>query len=267
MSHFTVAVFMSDDTQSVGDLIAPYDEGLAVAPYVAATKAEVILDERARLQSVFKGDYARWKQDPSRYESGHARPEDIEYLREIPDRMTWPDEKLYLEAVKDCEFQLNANGDLLSTYNPDSKWDWYDIGGRWQGLLILKGNKEGLRGSPSFGEKMSEGYDGAFVSDIDFAAMKRRDAAEIDPYEKAMEDAELRGIFLGREDYCERMTTFHTYAAVTPDGEWHAAGEMGWFEPSETPEEERAWQLDYHERFIQPAIENHLYMVIVDCHI
>lgn len=22
-------------------------------------------------------------------------------------------------------------GDLLSTYNPNSKWDWYSVGGRW----------------------------------------------------------------------------------------------------------------------------------------
>src|SRR5690606_6757529 len=24
-----------------------------------------------------------------------------------------------------------------TTYNPQSKWDWYQIGGRWSGLLIL----------------------------------------------------------------------------------------------------------------------------------
>ena len=25
-----------------------------------------------------------------------------------------------------------------STYNPDSKWDWYEVGGRWAGTLELK---------------------------------------------------------------------------------------------------------------------------------
>ena len=29
------------------------------------------------------------------------------------------------------EDMIKQNGDLLSTYNPNSKWDWYTIGGRW----------------------------------------------------------------------------------------------------------------------------------------
>ena len=26
----------------------------------------------------------------------------------------------------------------MSTYNPDSKWNWYEEGGRWEGSLVLK---------------------------------------------------------------------------------------------------------------------------------
>ena len=29
------------------------------------------------------------------------------------------------------EDMIKPNGDLLSTYNPNSKWDWYTVGGRW----------------------------------------------------------------------------------------------------------------------------------------
>jgi hypothetical protein len=31
-----------------------------------------------------------------------------------------------------------------STYNSDSKWDWYTVGGRWAGLLKLKKGKTGI---------------------------------------------------------------------------------------------------------------------------
>ena len=30
----------------------------------------------------------------------------------------------------------------MITYNPNSKWDWYSIGGRWDGFLILKERDE-----------------------------------------------------------------------------------------------------------------------------
>ena len=125
----------------------------------------------------------------------------------------------------------------LSTYNPDSKWDWYEIGGRWQGMLILKKHANGFRGSPIFKE-ISKDYDGAFVRDIDFEAMRKREAI------------------------------FSTYAVVTPDGKWHEPGKMGWWGmPFATPKSERKWHRGYYDRFIKPAIENNWYMVIVDCHI
>jgi hypothetical protein len=273
MSHFTAAVFMTDEEESVDMLLAPYDEKTEIAPYIFATKAEIIREEKELLQRAFEGDYAEWKRDPVRYEAECVNSKHIRYLKTIPDRMTWSDKKLYRAAIKGDEFMLNANGDRLSTYNPDSKWDWYEIGGRWQGMLILKGRKKGLRGTPVYGMKPAKGYDGAFVSDIDFEAMKRREAKGIIPYEAALKDF-VQGEAYGREmfpaeaDYIKQMTAFHTYAVVTPNGEWHAPGEMGWFGvSSETPEEARTWQLGYYERFIRPAIENHRYMVVVDCHI
>ena len=32
--------------------------------------------------------------------------------------------------------RFNDQGEPLSTYNPDSKWDWWVIGGRWDGWLL-----------------------------------------------------------------------------------------------------------------------------------
>ena len=33
---------------------------------------------------------------------------------------------------------VDKDGNIISTYNPDSKWDWYEIGGRWSGMLLIK---------------------------------------------------------------------------------------------------------------------------------
>ena len=36
----------------------------------------------------------------------------------------------------------DENDNLISHYNPDSRWDWYSIGGRWSGFLPLKDRDE-----------------------------------------------------------------------------------------------------------------------------
>lgn len=262
MSHYTVAVFMTDDSQSVDDLLAPYDENITVAPYVKATKAQLIQDEKAALKRVAESSYARWKKDPKGYEAKCFNPAHIEYLKSIPKRLKMTDEELYQEAIKGYENELSPDGDLLSTYNPNSKWDWYTIGGRWAGMLILKGKS-----------KKARGCNAAFASEIDFEAMQSKAAAELQPYEEAMQspfmkEEYMRERFPTEEEYIKRATAFSTYAVVTPDGRWHAPGDMGWWGmSSETSEDERAWELSYYDRFIKPAVENNWYLVIVDCHI
>lgn len=61
-----------------------------------------------------------------------------------------------------------------STNNPDAKWDWYVLGGRWSGCYIrLKpGATSGVYGEPSsFGNEV--GIDSARKGDIDFVAFRR----------------------------------------------------------------------------------------------
>lgn len=259
MSHYTVAVFMTDESQSVDTLLAPYDENIEVAPYVWSTKTELIRRERQRLQKIFDESYSAWKRDPKGYEAD-ADSMHIEYLKMLPELMKMTDEQLYQKIVKEREYQLNIDGDVITTYNPDSKWDWYEVGGRWSDMLIRKGTKENC--------------DEAYVSDINFEVMQREAIAELQPYEKAMKNSsvlakeEMREKYPTRKEYIKRKTAFSTYAVITPDGQWHAPGKMGWWAISTaTLEQERAWDLNYYERFIKPALENNWYLVIVDCHI
>ena len=60
---------------------------------------------------------------------------------------------------------------------------------------------------------------------------------------------------------------FKTHAVITPDGEWHERGKVGYFGvSSETPEEGIGWDKEYVERFIKTA-DPELILTIVDCHI
>lgn len=83
--------------------------------------------------------------------------------------------------------ELNDVGEVVRCVvrtNPNKKWDWWQIGGRWSGLLMLKPTASNHHntalsvGSPGLmGEcHPNNGVDQAFKGDIDFDAM--RDAAE-----------------------------------------------------------------------------------------
>ena len=76
---------------------------------------------------------------------------------------------------------MMRNGNHLITYNPNSRWDWYSIGGRWRNSLLTKKENEDVISETSLEDlinkganltkKAPEGYkwvDGARIKDIDF---------------------------------------------------------------------------------------------------
>jgi hypothetical protein len=75
--------------------------------------------------------------------------------------------------------------------NPNSKWDWYSIGGRWSGMFRLKPGAEGETGCPGvMGTCSNDGpeyADQALKGDIDFEFMRNeaKEKAE-EEYEEAM---------------------------------------------------------------------------------
>lgn len=50
------------------------------------------------------------------------------------------------EEAKNWGYKIDDEENLMSTYNPDSKWDWYCEGGRWGAWLLLK--EKGEDGEP-----------------------------------------------------------------------------------------------------------------------
>ena len=229
MSHFTVAVFHRPD-QDIETLLAPYDETLRVEPYVEFTREEAIAYARKHYKSV----------------------------------ADMSDDRCYAYMAED--YKTDAEGNLLSTYNPKSKWDWWTEGGRWAGMLKVDGKK----------------VDSARVADIDFTPDPLEYEAALRYWDVVVEHQEKRpgeeyvslygeqyylDYYRDRETYTRYMTQFSTYAVVTPDGEWHEKGRMGWFgASSETPDEARDWEEHYRERFLDTA-EADWVLTIVDCHI
>lgn len=69
-----------------------------------------------------------------------------------------------------------VNGDVtvIDRTNPNRKWDWYCVGGRWTGHWKMKRGRSGVVGKPGLmTEEARPGYaDSALKGDIDFEAMK-----------------------------------------------------------------------------------------------
>ena len=228
MSHYTVAVIHRGN-QNVDELLAPYSENLEVEPYI-------------------------WK----------TREEAIAYVRKYYETEGLTDDECWEMLTED--YEADENGNLYTTYNPKSKWDWYCIGGRFGGTL--KSKVDNMH------------YNSLRIGDIDIAPNLDDYADAIEFWEKYIdgmdEDDKEYNLFFKQSYYKNRYhdkytyanveTSFATYSVVTPDGEWHAPGDMGWFGcSSESDEDYIEWVSRYRERFINGNED--LYMTIVDCHI
>ena len=230
MSHYAIAVIHRGN-QDVDELLEPYWEGLEVEPYVWKTKDELI-------------KYGR------------------EYYSETE---TMTDDECFRFMTDAMDKEIDEDGNVYSTYNPDSKWDWYEEGGRFCNMLKLKGGAT---------------CDSARIADLDFSIdenlykeSKKWWEDFISPGEKKDEYDGFYNLeyftdrYKDAEEYATRNSSFTTYAVLTPDGEWHAPGEIGWFGcSSETSDEMRDWDLNYKKRFIDESDPDWI-MTIVDCHI
>lgn len=166
MSHFTV-VIATDDPGKIEDLLAPYDESMAVDPY-------------------------------RNYEGGAARDYwAVKHLRE-EGRITVPDEDLTWRHVAEAynakygeeegeHLFIDEDGVrafTMSTYNPESKWDWYSIGGRWLGYFPIKPGgglipaDEIINGTPgAFDNEAEDGCcDGGKKRHLDLDALRAKKA-------------------------------------------------------------------------------------------
>ncbi|GAB3282886.1 hypothetical protein GCM10027347_59460 [Larkinella harenae] len=157
--------------------------------------------------------------------------------------------------------------------NPNKKWDWWTIGGRWQGMLKLKDSSKGVQGEKSWtnmGEPMT-GYDQAQISNLDYEAMRkeyRKSAKETWDKAQLCEDVQIRewryGIKPGmtEEQFIANKSHFWTFA-VLMDGKWYESGEMGWW--GTVTNEKDDWQEQFTK--ILETIPSEKWITIVDCHI
>lgn len=128
MSHFIGLVF----GENYEDILDYYSENREIDRYLKYSREEAI--NKAK------------KHHQENYEYAVEKFTDIEKANnwykslllkgpEISDKEAW-------EEVEKWGYDMDDAGNLYSTYNTASKWDWYQIGGRWNGFIVLKEKNE-----------------------------------------------------------------------------------------------------------------------------
>ena len=254
MSHFTVGVITRDPC-NVDYLLRPYDENGT--------------DYYIKELYMSKEDYIN------------------SYKNEHPDT-TLTDEQIYATA-NDMYTGVEEDG-IYDYYNPDAKWDWYEIGGRWPNSLKVKkdaqfnmGGHYGKMGTPE-GKGRYRWVDAAPLCEIEWDLMntispeQKKKASEFwDKYvlnQDPSYDAKFaykREYYLDRyktkEEYIKRTNIFTTHDLLVEDREWITVGDMGWFGCDDsTYDSETDYIKQFYDIVKAPEYQNY-WFVVVDCHI
>lgn len=155
MSHFSLLVCI-DDPSKLDEALAPFDEGKEVEPYRSYEDGEAseywLYDALKRADKddregtgirPYEPNQLGWSSASSKDTPAVQRQKiaaDAALFRSLPDPITWADiVKLSNERYSDDGDPLILAEDgrayTMSTYNPESKWDYWRIGGRWGGYF------------------------------------------------------------------------------------------------------------------------------------
>lgn len=140
----------------------------------------------------------------------------------------------------------------IQKVNPNAKWDWFEIGGRWPGRLRLKNG---------------ERADSALLCDIDtsFDMTAYNDALAY--WDNAMKNNPLfphhmMSHYLTKDIYAALRGTFYFNYVIDAEGKWH---ENDYF--STNIVQEISWAQDFHKNFLYSLNPKEYRITVVDIHI
>ena len=166
MSHFTVLIL----GENPEDQLEPFDEDLKVPEYQRELVSESEIESFLKTYQNYDPE-RKW----AKITEGEAERNKTLSFDELYN--------IYGEDWNNNQWRKNEEGVWaeFSTYNPKSKWDWYQLGGRWNGFLKLKDGAKGEVGDFSLvsNTRAEKGWcDQALKQDIDFEGMRDKDGEE-----------------------------------------------------------------------------------------
>ena len=147
MSHYTVTVVLPEAPKNndhveemLQTLLAPFNEELEVEPYKDRTEP-VVEHWRHATERELRWPYSVVRENDPEIDLGD------------PLAVAAFMNKRYGDDSSEQAYHVDDEGLFQwSTYNPESKWDWYAIGGRWNGVLTMK-DASGVEFKGNYGRK------------------------------------------------------------------------------------------------------------------
>lgn len=173
--------------------------------------------ERTRLRDQIDVEMGGWK--------AHT-----ELYRKTEEQL-WADHPWFGEADPECR-ECSGTGTIRISYNPEGKWDWYAIGGRWDGFMGAQ-------------QDICEEGD-HFPYEQKFQQLGRNICTVGELLTRVKADPDQK-----------------TFALLT--SEWYEQASMGWFGTTSGEKTENEWQQQYLE--ILRGANSEQLVVGVDCHI
>lgn len=244
MSHFTVLVVDTNNEKSVDEWMEPFYEGL----------------EKDRISD--------WGvQDTLKYLKDHNVDFPYDYVNET-------NLEEYLAVVKNEGFDISEHdneGNLYYFGNKDAKWDWYEIGGRWSGMLKkLDGTRcnecEVKDLDLSLDKDMYEKAKRFWEVVVDKQPLK--DGEYADGFVSWYKDSYYKDTFGDKETFAKDKASLSTLAMLL-DGKWYEQGKTGWFGMSDTTSESLQEYTSFFDKKLKELKVTHpnARLTLVDCHI
>ena len=244
MSHFTTLVLLNNPNgDAVEDLVKealePFDENTEVPEYekdcycigqvarkAAREAAEAKVGTFKSLRDSFWKD--RPKDEPEEQQES-AWQEHIKEYKEVEDSC-FNNHPMKDKPDPTCDSDgCSGTGKFMATYNPKSKWDWWQVGGRWQGdfdkdydPIQDERNWEECWVCAGTGMRNDALGKEARQKDPEYKCNGCRGEGKKVKYSLAPHNKGNIKPVSEILDYCP-------FAILTPDGEWHEKGEMGWW--------------------------------------
>ena len=260
MTHFITLAIIAPEIFEQGEeavntelerLMAPYDQNMEVEAYTEpcySCTEHAVWKAASAHADLLHGTFLQIR-EPANAELAKLRQSDgykynMTLEQELWDKHTKPwrdckgafekehkDNREYWkeDGCPDCEGTYETD----CTYNPDSKWDWYVVGGRWDGFITGQAANSTDKGF-NFGDKHHTHSKNA-ISMKDMANME---------YE------------------------YFPLTIVTPDTVWHSYEKMGWFGMG-TPHDAEVSRTDAEVSTRKYLIDTYpdCYVVALDAHI
>jgi hypothetical protein len=272
MTHFMIGAIVPKEEVKKGDAAVkgfidanmdPYSENLETAPRLYMTKAAA------------KKDMGAWLKDNK--QKGKK----------------WP------ELVQDyygCE--VDAKGNVMTTSNQDSFWDWYRVGGRWDGVIVE--NEQRSENGFNFDDKHESVANNSIKVGVllkkleaEIELIKAKNVARDEIHQNMVnewggefgfwdivkqskwwktEEKEITEFCTKLQDRTrQQMKDFQFYnkfllgKILDKDGQVHEGVEYGWWGFSKPKDPEKDWAKEFAD--ILRACDKDDLVVILDCHV